>query len=309
MVPLDQKWSLVEAVHLACVLEASAPKVGNVHPGRRFADMHYGHFLASAAAVASVFANCNRCSVGQLALECVQETRQRAGCNTNLGTILLLAPLVKAAETMGLCTQTSVRDRLKMSIQKVLDQLTPQDSRDIYAAICLAKPGGLGSEQHNNVLGPAPADLKEAMGQVARFDAVARQYVTNFEDVFERLLPWLKTELQSTEDPLQAILNLQLRWLAWEPDGLIVRKMGFENAREVQRRSQAVCIALVEPPSDQDDKWQDDSNAQVKSPRSKEEQIAIENFDLFLRQEGGRRNPGTTADLIAATLFCKLIGC
>jgi triphosphoribosyl-dephospho-CoA synthetase len=30
-------------------------------------------------------------------------------------------------------------------------------------------------------------------------------------------------------------------------------------------------------------------------------------LDGFLRSEGHRRNPGTTADLIAATLFVKLL--
>ena len=86
MKPLDQSWPIDQAVMLACLLEASAPKLGNVHPGRAFDDMHFGHFLASAMAVSPIFADPTSHTVGSLVLAAVTATRQRVGCNTNLGT-------------------------------------------------------------------------------------------------------------------------------------------------------------------------------------------------------------------------------
>jgi triphosphoribosyl-dephospho-CoA synthase len=306
MVPLDQKWTIVEAVRLACTLEASAPKVGNVHPGARFTDMHYGHFLASAMAVAPLFDRAGQCSVGQLVFDCVQATKRQVGCNTNLGTLLLLVPLAKAAAQIDCSDSSSILDPLKQRATDVLDQLTPEDSRYVYAAIRLAQPGGLGSEQQHDVLGPAPEELKEAMRQVAHWDAVARQYVTGFEDIFQRLLPWLEAELPITQDPLQSIVRLQLRWLAWEPDGLIIRKLGLDAAQEVQRRAQQVWNSLHQRTADR-------NPGQLTfldgKHMSEAERIALDDLDHYLRQDGNRRNPGTTADLIAATLFCKLIGC
>ena len=72
--------------------------MGNVHPGAAFADMHFGDFLESAVAIEPVFAKVEELSVGELVLESVRATRAKVGMNTNLGTLLLFAPLAK-----GLC--------------------------------------------------------------------------------------------------------------------------------------------------------------------------------------------------------------
>lgn len=309
MVPLDQKWPIVEAARLACILEASAPKLGNVHPGARFIDMHYGHFLSSAMAVAPQFDRVGQLSVGQLVFQCVRETQRRVGCNTNLGTLLLLAPLAKAATQIDHGGSTPIQNQLRQAVVDVLNALTPEDSRDVYSAIRLAQPGGLGNQQQNDVQAPAPEDLREAMQQVAQFDAVARQYVTGFEDIFLRLLPWLDQEMQRISDPLQAIVRLQLRWLAWEPDGLILRKLGPDAAQEVQRKAQQVWDALFDSAADQNLELRPSRDEQPVRLAMEAERADLRDLDCYLRQDGNRRNPGTTADLIAATLFCKLIGC
>ena len=130
----------------------------------------------------------------------------------------------------------------RQQLSHVLDGLTAEDCRSVYTAIRLAQPGGLGEQAHGDVRGEAPASLLIAMQQVAEVDAVARQYTSVFADVFERLLPWFAEELApqdiNTENStLDAICRLQLRWLAHEPDGLIVRKLGSETANEVRRQA------------------------------------------------------------------------
>jgi len=287
MKPLDQVWSIAQSVELACVLEAAAPKLGNVHPGARFVDMHFGHFVASAAAVSPLFASAGDSSVGQLVLSAASATRQHVGCNTNLGTLLLLAPLAVSVAKTKAAGHALTPQRLAESTGLVLQSLDHGDCRDVYAAIRVAAPGGLGKRNQDDVHESAPENLIEAMRQVALVDAVARQYVTGFEDVLQRLWPWLMEELEKSDDPLNAIVRLQLRWLACEPDGLILRKLGRQEAERIQQRAAEI-----------QDLW---------LAGSKRYQTEYRRLDDYLRESGHGRNPGTTADLIAATLFCQLV--
>lgn len=287
MKPLNETWPVSQAVELACILEASAPKLGNVHPNLSFEDMHFGHFLASAVAIAPSFAAASRRGVGELVLEAATQTRRCAGCNTNLGTLLLLAPLaVAAAKVVDSGAVLSV-ESLTQATQEVLGKLSPQDSHHVYLAIRVASPGGLGKRDLHDVTSVPPEDLVSAMRQVADVDAVARQYVNGFEDVFQRLWPWLQEELARNGNPLRAIAKLQLRWLAWEPDGLIFRKLGETESSKVWRRAQKIL--------------------ELSRTDSADFQSEYIGLDAYLREDGNRRNPGTTADLIAASLFCQLV--
>lgn len=293
--PFDRQWTLGTAVEMACLLEASAAKIGNVHPTASFSDMHFSHFLASAVASGPVFAQAASQSVGSLVLAGVRATRTQVGRNTNLGTLLLFAPLAKAyaLRTSDTGDQPNTRlstDQWRTDVQRVLGQLAPEDSAQVYQAICEAQPNGLGISDEHDVAGTPPDDLRAAMAVVADIDAVARQYVNGFEDIFVRLVPWLYEEVQRAEETLEAICRLQLRWLAYEPDGLIVRKAGRQVAQQVQQRAQAILAAGL----------------QTDSPVS--QQPSVRELDLFLRADGHRRNPGTTADLIAAALLVALLG-
>lgn len=298
MRPLDQCWPIAQAAGMATILEASAPKLGNVHPAASFQDMQFGDFVASAAAVAGVFEEVDHLTIGQLILAAVTATRQRTGCNTNLGTILLLAPLAKAASGLvavpteqsrfpGMVSNGLCRSQLQVAVAAQLQSLSAADSHLVYQAIRVAQPGGLGQQLENDVAGAAPAGLLDAMRQVASVDAVARQYVNDFADVFDQLLPWLDVALVRYSSPLKAIVHVQLQIMAWQPDGLIIRKCGWDVARRVQRQAQQVLDVF------ESDKEQ--------------AQYHLDDLDGFLRSDGNRLNPGTTADLIAATLFCRLL--
>jgi triphosphoribosyl-dephospho-CoA synthase len=277
--PFDRPWSPPEAAQLASVLEATAPKVGNVHPAAAFADMQYGDFLKSAAAIASVFKKYRELSVGELVLESVRATRASVGINTNLGTLLLFAPLAKA------WSPQIVAEELHAATKVVLGNLTPRDSEDIYDAIRVAKPGGLGEASQHDVNAEPPADLLVAMRYASATDAVAAQYANGFDDLFQRLVPWFEQAIVNGKDAFAATLEIQVRWLAEERDGLIVRKCGTLIASEVQLLAKGVIAA---------------ETAEIQLARTSE-------LDSYLRADGHRRNPGTTADLIAATLFVKLL--
>src|SRR5262245_39529450 len=78
---------------LACLWEATARKPGNVHRACDFADTSYVDFLVSAAAIGPPLATAADVGVGRTVLEAVRATRRVMRANTNLGIVLLLAPL------------------------------------------------------------------------------------------------------------------------------------------------------------------------------------------------------------------------
>jgi triphosphoribosyl-dephospho-CoA synthase len=83
-----------------------------------------------------------------------------------------------------------------------------------------------------------------------------------------------------------SIVHAHVRQLAKTPDSLIARKCGVEIARESADRAAAVLAS--------------------GAPGDAAYQSALATFDAWLRADGHRRNPGTTADLIAAGLFVLL---
>lgn len=277
--PFDRSWSISAAAQLACVLEATAPKVGNVHPGASFSDMTYGDFLKSALAIAPVFEKASSLSVGELVLESVLDTRADVGINTNLGTVLLFAPIAKA------WTPGTTHGDLRTATVRVLQTLSVNDSKSVYEAIRVAKPGGLGEASEHDVRADPPSDLLIAMRHAAARDSVAAQYANGYRDLFDRLLPWFAESLHSGLDVFEATCAVQIRWLAEEWDGLIVRKCGEKIASTVQSLARRVIAA------------EDDAGRRAR----------VTELDDYLRGDGHRRNPGTTADLIAAMLFVKLL--
>jgi triphosphoribosyl-dephospho-CoA synthase len=81
----------------ACLAELDAPKPGNVHrfaPGHR---MEVADFVRSAEASAAPIAS-RGARVGTRVRAAVEATLKGVGQNTNLGIILLCAPLAAAAE-------------------------------------------------------------------------------------------------------------------------------------------------------------------------------------------------------------------
>jgi triphosphoribosyl-dephospho-CoA synthase len=261
---------------VACIWEATARKPGNVHRYRDFEDAAYTDFLLSAAALAPVLATAPGRPVGATILEAVQATRRVVRSNTNLGIILLLAPL--AAVPPG--------EDLRAGLARVLAGLDVTDARRAYEAIRLANPGGLGRVPEQDVSQEPTQTLRAVMALAAERDLVARQYANDFAEVFEDGAPAVLAGLESTGALEGAILFAHLRLLARHPDTLIARKRGADEAAEASRRAREVLAQG----------W----------PRAPAGRTALADFDAWLRAEGHPRNPGATADLLAASLFVLL---
>src|SRR5580658_4984154 len=260
----------------ACLAELDAPKPGNVHrfaPGHR---MEVADFIRSAEASAALIA-ATGARVGIRVRRAVDATLKAVGQNTNLGIILLCAPLAAAAEAGDA--------HLRPALARVLDRLDRVDAQDVFAAIAAASPGGLGRAPRHDVNAPVVATLREAMTEAAERDRIARQYVTTYDDVFSLGLPALETARQRHSDPRWSTLAVYLTFLAAMPDTHIVRKFDMGVAEAVRRDAAD---------------WRD----AFAAARDQEGIAAgLLTWDGELKLRG--INPGTSADLTVATVFAS----
>jgi triphosphoribosyl-dephospho-CoA synthase len=256
---------------IACLLEVSADKPGNVTPRHDFPEMTYADMVRSALALAPVFETerVRAASVGELIADGVRATAALTAANTNLGIVLLFAPLARAAVTRA------GPEPLRGALERVLATLDVADAAAAFDAIVAAQPGGLGDATEHDVREPARITLREAMAAAADRDSIASEYASGYAIVFESGLPLLRHALDGGASTLDAIVSLHVGLLATYPDTLIARKAGADAAHTVSQAAQAV---------------RDGSRTR-------------EQFDADLRRDGHRLNPGTTADLVAATLL------
>lgn len=169
-------------------------------------------------------------------------------------------------------TITHTRDGLN----ELLNGLTIDDSRLVCRAIREASPAGLGHVPDQDVADEPTLPLRQLMALAADRDRVARQYADAYAEVFDEIVPDLVEYLHRGVE--QAVCHAQLRQLARHGDSLITRKRGLAVNDEAKRRA---ALALADP-----------SYADA--------------LDDWLRADGHARNPGTTADLLAAGLYILL---
>jgi len=264
---------IAAAFKWACLAELDVPKPGNVHV---FADGHRmtaDQFVSSAEAAAGPLAKPSA-RVGPRILGAVEATFTAVGTNTNLGIILLCAPLAAAGEAPDL--------ELRAALCRVLRGLDRDDAACAFRAIVRASPAGLGRSPRHDVFEPPLISLLQAMIEAAERDRIARQYATNFADIFDLGLPLLESALEG-RDPKWAIVATYLGFLSAFPDSHIVRKLGDNTAAGVRHKAsqfQASLRAATHPSAILPD---------------------LLAWDRELKSQGV--NPGTSADLTVGTLF------
>jgi triphosphoribosyl-dephospho-CoA synthase len=267
------------AGQLACLLEVSAPKPGNVSPGRHFHDTRYEDFLASAVAIGPALAAAGENPLGTTIRRAVEATLTWTRSNTNLGIVLLLAPLARAALREG----AGLRERLRT----VLAETTVTDAGEVYAAIRRARPGGLGEAKAEDVAGAPTVSLRDAMSLAADRDTIAREYVTDFALTFETGVPAVLAARREGLVWSDTVVEAYLALLDATPDTHIARKLGAAEAAAISLQAREARAA--------------------GGTRSPEGRRALGLLDAGLRDERNRRNPGTTADLTCAALFVVIL--
>jgi triphosphoribosyl-dephospho-CoA synthase len=265
---------IADAFRTACVTELNALKPGNVHVFAGGHRMTVEQFVRSADVAAGPL-SAPGARVGRRILGAVEATLDAVGTNTNLGIILLCAPLAAAAE--------SSPSGLRCALADVLNDLDSEDASLAFRAIVRASPAGLGRVEHNDVSQPARVTLGQAMAEAADRDRIARQYATNYADVFERGQPLLAAAAARGWGHKWTVLAVYLGFLSAFPDSHIVRKHGIAIAEDVQRAATELLGALQ---SSRDPAHLDDD---------------LLAWDAALKARN--INPGTSADLTVAILF------
>ena len=269
--------SVGQCASLACLLEASAAKPGNVHRAADFTDLTFPDLTISGIAIApAIEAIAAGGRVGAGILQAAQATRAAVATNSNLGMILLFGPLA-AAMHRGSATE---------HIAGVLRNLDAEDCQNVYQAIAISQAGGLGKVAEADVHGQPPDDLLAAMRLAADRDLIARQYTSDFRDVFHFVLPNLAAGIAAGWSLADMIVRVHVQQMAEFPDSLIARKCGLALAQQSADHAAEVLAAGLPG----DDNYHE----------------ALADLDFWLRSDGHRRNPGTSADMIAAGLFVAL---
>jgi triphosphoribosyl-dephospho-CoA synthase len=270
----EWRWRIADAFEQACRDELDSPKPGNVHVFANGHQMSVRDFELSAMVSAGPLTLSGQ-KVGARILGAVEASVAAANRNTNLGIILLCAPLAAAADT-------PVGD-LPSSVSRVLQKLDREDAELAFRAIVHASPGGLGRSNQHDVFAPATATLRETMAAAAHRDRIALQYVTDFADVFSLGDRLLSGSLAVASDRRLATLATYLGFLEAFPDSHIVRKHGPDIAEQIRREASHI-------------------GDQVRRAERLEDILPdILAWDATLKLAG--INPGTSADLTVATLF------
>lgn len=305
----DKAKNIAQCLELAILLEASAHKPGNVNVVTDFENTRYEHFLASAVAIAPSLESGARkgiavsegkieiaeVGVGKIIRNSVTETESwQHGGNTLLGTIILLSPMAVAAGMVFRDAGFAVGD-LRKNLKLVTSSTTPKDAVDVYDAIQIANPSGLGKAPDLDVNDPASKNrilekkvsLYDVFKIAEPYDTICSEYVNNYHVTFDLAYPSLSRHLDQTSDPSSATIQTFLEVLAKVPDTFIARKTSIQKAREVSLRAKEV-VEL--------------GGVETSAGRK-----ALDKLDRELRKRSNLLNPGTTADIIAAALAIKVL--
>jgi len=297
-------------LELAILLEVSAyPKPGNVHRTADFRETRYEHFLASAVAVAPHFEhatergikvsegkiNPTEVGIGTVIKDAAKSVSLwQSGGNTLLGSIILLSPMAVAAGMLA--KEKFFLPKLRENIKVIVESSTPMDAVNVYDAIQIAKPSGLGKAPKLDVTDPASrkrilendVTLFDVFKIASVYDSVASEWVNNYPITFDLGHPYFAQQLKEARGINAATVHTFLKILSEVPDTLIARKSGLSRAMEVSAEAKRVLeMGGLTTPSGRRLLW---------------------SFDKRLRDPKHELNPGTTADITAAVLAISILG-
>ncbi|MFQ6135747.1 MAG: triphosphoribosyl-dephospho-CoA synthase [Candidatus Hydrothermarchaeales archaeon] len=288
---------------LACILEASCPKPGNVNRYHDFEDTRYEDFLVSGVGIGRHVDNATlkgfmagsgeisieSIGIGTLIKDAVLETkRMHSGGNTNLGISMLLIPLAASCGFSIALDKFNTRT-IRHNLDRIIRATTYQDTLELYDAIRTLKPSWLGKVKYLDVEDKRSLDIIRDRNlnlfdvmKASKNDSIAKELTTKMEISFEVGYPIIEDIHSKTRDINMAILNCFLTILSKFPDSLIIRKNGLGVAREISKEAGAILKGGID-------------------------EKELEDFDKKLRNKRNRLNPGTTADLTTSSLMIALL--
>lgn len=306
----DRARHISNCLELAILLEVSAAKPGNVNLTSGFQDTRIEHFLASAVAAKSSLEEAakrgiavkerklrtNEVGMGQIVKDCIANINAwQKGGNTLLGTVILFVPIAVAAGMIDNDTKWGLKP-MRENLRLAVESTTAEDAINLYKAMDVAKPSGLGRAPDLDVNYPKSKkrileeniSLLEVFKIAADYDSICFEWVNNYPITFDLAYPNLLKQLER-RSLNQAIVQTFLKVLSKHPDTLIARKVGIEKAHEISSDAQRIL-----------------DFGGLETMKGKK---LVMQLDKKLRKSGNLLNPGTTADITAAALaLCILKG-
>lgn len=302
---------LLRCLSLASLLEVVGwPKPGNVHRTQNHVNTRFEHFLAGIVAILPNFRifcekifqksfkhedDYKKIKLGYFYKKAAKEMiKWQDGGNVLLGHILILAPLAVAAIICIKKHQTGLND-LKKCLYEVIKNSSVNDTIDLYQAIRLCNPGGLGKIEKYDInddtsffeLKKDKINLQKIFELSKDYDLISLEYSTGFTIILNEGLPYFIKIFNQAKDINIATVNTYLKLLSLNPDTLVIRKSGFESALHISKAA---------------------SNILKYGGISSEKGLRLTlELDKELQAKKGKLNPGTTADLISGVIFCALL--
>jgi len=296
-------------LELAVLLEVSAyPKPGNVHRTANFKETRYEHFLASAVAVAPHFKHAAEqgikvsegkikpadVGIGTIIKDAVKSVSLwQSDGNTLLGAIILLSPMAVAAGMLA--KEDFFPSKLRKNIKVIVESSTPMDAVNVYDAIEIAKPSGLGKAPKLDVTDPASKQkildeqvtLLEVFKIASAYDSITSEWVNNYPITFDLGHPYFSQQLKETRDVNTATVHAFLKILSEVPDTFISRKVGSAKAKKISAEAGRVL-----------------ESGGLTTPSGRH---LLQKFDKKLREPDHKLSPGTTADITEAVLAVSIL--
>lgn len=272
----DLRSHLMKLYQQVCILDIESLKPGNISIYSGGSKLSVDDFLNSAKASMEPITDPDL-SLGGRILQAISATHSAVNTNTNLGMVLLMAPLIQAK------FEQEKTESIEQALTRVLSSTSVQDAVDVYAAIRLAKPGGMGEQDSQDVAEEPNVSLLKTMEIASEWDMIAAQYSNNFNAIFTFGIAHYQTLLEQWKDENWATTGLFMSILSRYPDSLIARKFGLLKAREISDMISDLEVVLC----------------RSAMPSGYETQLL--EIDRQLKRD--LINPGTSADLTAASIF------
>ena len=261
----------------ACSKDVEVIKPGNVNIDYPHSDTTAYDFLRSAHdSCKSLFKQ--DFSLGERIYYSVSDSRKNTKVNTNLGILLLIAPII---HSLLHSTKTTFRSALK----DVIKTSQISDTNLLCRAINFVNPGGLGEKERMSTNSLPRVTLKTIMDKSANYDRLSYQYSTGYSDILDFIVPRIiehKKNIENT-DFLLSLVFLEI--LSEIPDTHISRKF---NEKIAKKTSNEACDLIKI----------------INTERSRKKALSrICQLDYEYKNKG--INPGTTADLLLSGVMIE----
>ncbi|HEY4699991.1 MAG TPA: triphosphoribosyl-dephospho-CoA synthase [Nitrososphaerales archaeon] len=314
---------------LASALEASGtPKPGNVHRNADFHQTSFEHFLAGSIALGPAVSiaslrglkavlgeiRFSEIGIGRIIRRAVLDVKSfHRGGNTHLGIAMFFIPLAAAAGAASTSDDDVNLKLLQRYLKRIIKSTCVNDALELQKTISIYDSKWLGKVKFKSTpdlsednaikaINSSGTTFYDLMVISSKWDGVAHELSSGLKTAFTMGYPEFKSTFEKTGDLNTATVNTFLKILSNTPDTFIARKIGLEKTNNIV---EAVKIGMNESKkvSLRAKRILDNYSGMI----TEEGRIEISRFDAELRGKGGSMNPGTTADITAASIMIALL--